>query len=130
MSAKSLIHQAKLTEWASRLSDQKASGLSVSEWCEQNNVSQYQYFYWKRLLKETIVDQMLPEIVPISIPSVPTKPDTSEVACTTRASCTSFASNFTSTTCARIFINGITIELEASASESFIQTLIKAVRHA
>ncbi len=48
---KSLLHQARLNEWASRCADQKASGLSVTDWCEQNNLSKHKFFYWKQLLK-------------------------------------------------------------------------------
>ncbi len=70
MSTNSMLHQAKLNEWASRFIEQKASGLSVSEWCRQNNQSRYKFFYWKRLLKEEAALQVLPDIVPLSVPSV------------------------------------------------------------
>ena len=135
MSTKTMLHQAMLNEWASRFADQKASGLSVTQWCKENNLSQYKYFYWKRQLKEEVTLQALPEIVPLAIPSAPvvpespTTPRSSELASVTRASCatcTSFASN----PCARILINGVTLELDSSAPESFIRSLIKAVRHA
>ena len=41
MSTKPTIHQARLNEWSIRLSDQKASGLSVADWCERNSFSVY-----------------------------------------------------------------------------------------
>ncbi len=133
MSTKSLLHQAKLKEWASRFVDQKASGLSVAEWCKQNKLSQYKFFYWKRLLKEEAIEQALPDIVPLAMPSVPNDiPQTQVVsqvptlARENRASCTTFACN----SCARLFINGVCIEIEPSAPESFITNLIRAVRHA
>ncbi len=133
MSTNSMLHQAKLNEWASRFIEQKASGLSVSEWCRQNNQSRYKFFYWKRLLKEEAALQVLPDIVPLSVPSVSpqlqpdsTFPTTSELGSATCASCATFAPN----SCARIFINGISIEIDSTASESFIRSLIKAVRHA
>ena len=134
MSTKSLLHQAKLNEWISRFADQKASGLTVTEWCIQNNLSKYKYFYWKRLLKEEAIEQALPDIVPLAMPSSPMNPTqvitgSSELASAssaTRASYTSFASS----SCARLFINGICIELDSSAPESFIKSIIKAVRYA
>ena len=130
MSTKSILHQAKLNEWAIRLADQKSSGLSVAAWCEQNNLSQYKFFYWKRLLKDEAITQMLPEIVPLALPTtIPNGSDPlpvkSNTTCATSASCASFQSS----TCARVFINGITIELDSSASEVFIKNLIKAVRY-
>lgn len=130
MSAKSILHQAKLNEWASCFADQKSSGLSVAEWCERNNLSQYKFFYWKRQLKEEAIQQVLPEIVPLTIPSVQTNETlavpTATVGSETCESCTTFTSNL----CARLYINGICIELDSSANEVFIQNIIKAVRHA
>ena len=130
MSTKSILHQAKLNEWASRFADQKSSGLSVAEWCEQNNLSQYKFFYWKRQLKEEAIEQVLPEIVPLTMPSVqPNEPlaiPTATVGSETCASCATFTSNL----CARLYINGICIELDSSANEAFIKNIIKAVRHA
>lgn len=130
MSTRSIIHQATLNEWVSRIKEQKSSGLSVSEWCRQNNISRDKYFYWKRQLKEEVVEQSLPDIVPLTAPPVsspavpvPTSPTDECKSCT---SCASFTPNFN----ARIFINGISIEIDSSASEAFIYSLIKAVRHA
>ena len=133
MSTKSLLHQARLNEWATRITEQKSSGLSVVEWCRQNNTSKDKFFYWKRLLKDEAFSQMLPEIVPLAMGSsvaLPSQPQSTSPAhtsgCTTCTSCTTFTPN----SCARISINGITIELDSSASEHFIRSLIKAVRYA
>ncbi len=129
MSTKSLLHQAKLNEWASRFADQKASGLSVTEWCRLNHFNRDQFFYWKRLLKDEAVTQMLPEIVPLAMPASPSVPLPDPTPNpTTRPTCTSCAT-FTPNPTARVFINGITIEIDSNASETFIKNLIKAVRH-
>ena len=124
MSTNSLIHQAKLAEWAPHIADQKASGLTVTAWCEQNNISRDKFFYWKRLLKDEAVSQMLPDIVPITLPSVSTETPTLNSDGTSCTTCTTAP-----TSAARVLINGITIELNSNASESFIKHLIKAVRY-
>lgn len=132
MSTKSLLHQALLNEWLKHFADHKASCLSVTDWCLQNNISKYKFFYWKRLLKDEAVTQMLPEIVPLAMPAVPsepgplTTPNTTSATRATRATRTTFTPN----SAARVYINGMTIELDPSASETFIRTLIKAVRYA
>ena len=132
MSSKSIIHQAMLNDWISKVAEQKASGLSVTEWCLQNNLSKYKFFYWKRQLKDELVTQALPDIVPLPLPTaqLPEVNTTFATApipdCTTRASCTTFATG----SCARIYINGMTIEFDASASANIISNVIKAVRHA
>ena len=56
---------------AGRFAEQKASGLTVRQWCEVNHFSFHTYNYWKHLLKEKVVDQLLPDIVPISVSAVP-----------------------------------------------------------
>ena len=67
MNAKQKLHQAHLAEWTARFSDQRASGLTVRQWCDQNHVSIHKYNYWKHQLKEEVVDQMLPDIVPLAV---------------------------------------------------------------
>lgn len=126
MSTRSLLHQARLSECLKRFADHKPSGLTVTDGCLQNNISKYKFFYWKRLLKDEAVTQMLPEIVPLavpaSVPAVPSEPatlSTTDTTSATRASCTTFTPN----SCARFYINGMTIELDSSASESFIGIL-------
>ncbi len=128
MNAKQKLHQAHLQEWASRFTDQKASGLTVKQWCEQNHFSIHTYNYWKHLLKEEIVDQMLPDIVPLPAPTVatsvlPLEPDTHD---SIRANCAIHSNGST----AMLTVNGISIEIDASVSEEFLRTLIRAVRHA
>ena len=49
MLSKSFIHQAKLQEWPKHCSDQKTSGLTVTEWCYQNNLSLHKFSYRKHL---------------------------------------------------------------------------------
>ena len=71
MNAKQKLHQVRLQEWAGRFAEQKTSGLTVRQWCEVNHFSFHTYNYWKHLLKEEVVDQVLPDIVPIPVSAVP-----------------------------------------------------------
>lgn len=68
MKSKQLVHQAFLNEWSSRFADQKASGLTVREWCEQNKLSIHKYNYWKHQLKEEVFSQIVPDIAPLPFP--------------------------------------------------------------
>ena len=141
MNAKQKLHQAHLTEWAARVSEQKASGLTIRQWCEQNNISIHKYNYWKHQLKEQVVDQMLPEIVQLSIPSPLSYPSTSisespvphssmadRTNCTNRANRANCATYTDSNV--KLCIDGVTLELEPSVSEAFLRTLIRAVHYA
>ena len=65
MSAKQKLDQAKLSNWSEIFKAQASSGITAKEWCIQNSVSIHAYNYWKHKLKETVVDSMLPDIVPV-----------------------------------------------------------------
>ena len=126
MNAKTKTHQLHLNEWITCFSEQKASGLTVKQWCEQNHLSVHAYNYWKHLVKEYLSRRVLPDIVPLAFPnsertSVPQDSNTPVFTnCTIRAIRTT----------ATITINGITITVDSGISEDFLRTLIKAVRHA
>ena len=128
MNAKQKLHQVHLNEWASRFSDQKNSGLTVRQWCEQNQISIHTYNYWKHTLKEELVDQMLPDIVPLSFdastsPEISTKPESLysvQTDHTIRSNCSTI----------HLTINGISFEMDSTISQEFLCSLIKAVRYA
>lgn len=48
---KELQKQYRLEQWTAAIRDQKASGLSVRQWCEENHVSKYQYYYRQRAVR-------------------------------------------------------------------------------
>ena len=66
MKAKEKVRKANLTQWSTKFQDQASSGLTVKEWCSQNNVSVYAFYYWKRIAKEAYVDSIIPDIVPVA----------------------------------------------------------------
>lgn len=68
MKVRQKLHQLHLQEWTTRFAEQKASGLTVRQWCEQNNFSIHAYNYWKHILKEELTEHMLPDIVQLSLP--------------------------------------------------------------
>ena len=130
MSTRSIFNRAKLEAWASHFAEQKASGLTVADWCQRNGISRNSYFYWKRKLKDEAVSQALPEIVPLAVPPVPVSVSDSQVLTPVHdhscKSCTTFATD----SCVRIHMHDITVELGPSASEELTCRIIKAVRHA
>lgn len=124
MNTRQKLHQLHLNEWTTRFAEQKSSGLTVRQWCEQNNYSVHTYNYWKHILKEELACQVLPDIVPIAISeSVPQTLPVAAPLQSTLANCTIRAT-------AKLSINGISIEFDSTASEEFLRTIIKAVRYA
>ena len=127
MNARQKLHQLHLQEWTARFAEQKASGLTVRQWCDQNNYSIHTYNYWKHILKEQVADQLLPDIVPLSLPeslpacsdnSLPVHADLTNR--TIRANCSTV----------KLTVNDIVIEVGIDIPEDFLCRLIKAVRYA
>lgn len=127
MNAKQKLHQVHLQEWTVRFADQKASGLTVQQWCEQNNLSFHTYNYWKHFLKEEVVEQVLPDIVPLTVPALSDSDSSLETATPEIRANRAIRSNGSNI---KLRINGISIEIDASVSEEFLIKLIRAVCHA
>lgn len=130
MNAEQKLHQVHLQEWAIRFADQKASGLTVRQWCEQNKLSFHTYNYWKHLLKEEVVDQSLPNIVPLSLPVLSGSDSSSGTTAPAFPSIRAIRSIRSNNSNVKMLINGVSIEIDTAISEEFLGKLIKAVCHA
>ena len=138
MNAKQKLHQAKMTKWAALIRQQMESGLPIREWCIQNNQSFHAYNYWKHLLKETMIDSVVPDIVPITpstgivssqpsgIVTTPSR-DLSE-SCNSPDLRNSY--NQMAPTPVSISLGDVRIEIGSGATDEVISNIIKAVRHA
>ena len=130
MNARQKLHQIHLQKWTVRFADQKASGLTVRQWCEQNNLSFRTYNYWKHLLKEEIVEQDLPDIVPLSLPVLSDSGSSLETTVPDVRSIRANRSIRSNNSNVKMLINGVSIEIDTAVSEEFLGKLIKAVCHA
>lgn len=130
MNARQKLHQVHLQEWTVRFADQKASGLTVRQWCEQNNFSFHTYNYWKHLLKEEVVDQSLPDIVPLSLPVLSGSDSSSGTTASAFPSIRANRSIRSNNSNVKMLINGVSIEIDTAVSEEFLGKLIKTVCHA
>ena len=130
MNAKQKLHQIHLQEWTVRFAEQKASGLTVRQWCEQNHLSFHTYNYWKHLLKEEVVEQALPDIVPLSLPVLSDSGSSLETTVPDVRSIRANRSIRSNNSNVQMQINSISIEIDSSVSEEFLYKLIRAVCHA
>lgn len=48
----------RLQQWSKDIQNRAESGLTVSEWCRQNNVTRYQYYYRQRILRRMAAAQL------------------------------------------------------------------------
>ena len=60
MNISKVTHQVKLDRWTAILKEQNSSGLSIKDWCSQNGITRDQFFYWKRKLKESVLESAPP----------------------------------------------------------------------
>lgn len=55
--------------WKKRINECKASGLSVAEWCNKNNLTKAKYYYWHKILNEPIIpDEDSPIFAEVLVP--------------------------------------------------------------
>ena len=47
------VVEVRMASWKAMVQERNASGLSIKEWCAANNVSESQYYYRLRQLRNT-----------------------------------------------------------------------------
>ena len=52
MSTREETRQLRLASWQQIFADRAASGLSVKDYCEANNLKRDQYFYWLSIARK------------------------------------------------------------------------------
>ena len=122
MNSNQTLHQTKLAKWTSLFHEQRESGLTVKDWCSQNNVSPYAFFYWKRIAKEAYVQSI--------VPNNPSRPpmcgnDSHELYNLRNWQTPASVPDSPLT----LSLPGIKIEFEGSISDNQILQVLKAVRH-
>ena len=130
MNAKSKLHQVKLSQWTTLIQEQSRSGLTIKDWRMQNNISFHAYNYWKHILKESVVDSVMPDIVPL----VSTGPSS---AFSDQRNTLSNPPSISSDLCnscslslpVSVSLGDVRIEIGSNASDDVICSIIKAVRH-
>lgn len=133
MNVNQTMHLANLSKWTALFHEQRQSGLTIKDWCSQNNVSVYAFFYWKRIAKETYVQSILPGSVP--------QPQSDQLSClpdTTPATekhelynLSNLRDHPSPTVPAPITISldNIRITFDADVADERIFQILKAVRH-
>ena len=68
--------ELKLAEWKELLSQQARSGKSKYVWCEEQGINRDQFFYWQRIVRETLIEEaMIPgDETSLTQPVIPGSP--------------------------------------------------------
>lgn len=49
--------QRRMAEWARKIRDQQASGLSVHAWCAAHGCGEGRYYYWLKIVRAEVIKQ-------------------------------------------------------------------------
>ena len=126
MNVNQKVHNANLAKWLDLFKEQKASGLSVRDWCKNQGCTTHSFYYWKRKAKEAYVDSALPDIVPLQPPAPQqvTPQDNYSVLHNSRELYNSCNTDEISVT-----IGDITIHFRTTVSDERLIQMIGALRH-
>lgn len=62
-----LKQNCRVKEWKAQIDDRISSGLTVKEWCRQNNVNPKTYYYRLRKVRDFFTDENEQKIVPLKL---------------------------------------------------------------
>ncbi len=58
MNSLNVEKQYQYSKWAEIIKSCKSSGMKVSDWLRQNNISKDQYYYWQRKIKDACLESL------------------------------------------------------------------------
>lgn len=53
--------ELRLAQWAGIIREQKESGLTVKDWCNQNGITKDAYYYWQQKLRKEVYVAIKPQ---------------------------------------------------------------------
>lgn len=134
MNTRQKLHQIKLQEWLEHFQNQTASGLTVKDWCLQNNISIHTYNYWKHKLKEEYVQSTLPDIVPLASSQLPAARHNTTISTPFLNVCSYSSYNSLNSSDSldtiRVTCGDIHLSIGTSVSDEHLLRILKAVRYA
>ncbi len=123
MNSVQVQHQILLKQWAGIINEQKESNLSVKAFVAQNSLSEFQFYYWKRKLKDAVLDEVSSGFV--EIPVLPVRKDNVPVAKVSQPLLPS-----SNESVASISIGNSVINIYGNATQDFLKNLLGACTYA
>lgn len=120
MSTKEVTRAYRLSQWTDIIRRCRTSGLSVTVWCDENNVSIKSYYYWLKIVRSTACES-LPVANPISPKFVPVKMDREIQSDEIRRNDTDNAITMN--------LGSLTISIHNNASTNLIENMLRAVQN-
>lgn len=111
MDTRLAAQQVRLHEWTGIIHARNESGLTVKEFCTQNNVTETQYFYWLRKVRSAAIEASGKQFVELPAPTE----TTDEVANTADVT---------------IELNGAKIHVSNAGCRSTLAMVLEVIGHA
>ena len=73
MEIKDVKSEIRMQEMQKVIQARIASGLTVSEWCQQNNFSEGSYYYWLKKIRDNTLEEMSSRNEIVQVPIIPQK---------------------------------------------------------
>ncbi|WP_417204686.1 IS66 family insertion sequence element accessory protein TnpA [Acetoanaerobium sticklandii] len=125
-SVRKVTTQIRKDTWMKNISDRNASGLTIRQWCNLNNVNETSYYYWLKKVRREIIDstQLAEEndlaFVPMLLES--TEPNSSQQQRN--------KINTTDSSEITIKVGDMTIEFGKESSQELILNVLKVLKNA
>ena len=65
-----VTHEVRLQQWKEIIQAQLASGQSKRAWCQENGVSEKQFFYWQRRIRKEIYETQKNALEPVKAANI------------------------------------------------------------
>lgn len=114
---KGITPQERLEKWNAAICAQKASGLTIKEWCEQNGINSNTYYYYLRRIRDAMLESSGPRLVEMEFPAA-------DLPAGKPAVQNSFLPQIT------ITLRDCVISIGETAPPELISSVLEAVRHA
>lgn len=115
MNAKNLKHQHNLQVWMPIIHDCKNSGLTVKNWCVQNDVNEKRFYYWQRRVREEIL-----------APAITSKENAATFIQIPKAQPNSSVAFYPDMV---LDCGDLRVELKNSVSSDLLEDIIRVIRH-
>ena len=114
MNVQKISQNVRLQEWMQRIKESQESGLSINEWCRQNDIQTGSYYYWLNKIRniacEYAQESNETSLVKVAIESQRSEPSNTNVV--------------SNDTVAVLVKNGIRIELTNSISKELLKIIM------
>ena len=112
--------QHQLQKWAGIIKQQQESTLMVKDWLSENNITRDQFYYWKRKLRNAVLDCVTTDFV--ELPVIPVNDKVVPVAKVVKP-----LKPATDESVASIRIGSSEISIYGNASKDFLKNLLEAL---